>query len=187
MGHRCTLARFSIFPITSTRVLAVDGCFAAISGVCRRDPHTYTRVHDIAQRRCLNRKRDTMHVTSTKSRTFSVAIAAAVTFQATTARAQHASDNPVSTADDAYGLTLGLESVGIYSPGLVRGFNPQAAGNVRIDGLYIDQQGELSNRVVEGSTIKAGVSEIGYTFPAPTGIVDYDLRHAGGNVPSATI
>ncbi|GGA19393.1 hypothetical protein [Dyella nitratireducens] len=128
-----------------------------------------------------------MRVTSTKSRTFSVVIIAAAIFQATAVNAQHASDNPVSAADDAYGLTLGLESVGIYSPGLVRGFNPQAAGNVRIDGLYFDQQGALSNRVVEGSTIKAGVSEIGYSFPAPTGIVDYDLRHAGGDVPSATI
>ncbi|MFC3653295.1 hypothetical protein ACFONN_17170 [Dyella humi] len=69
----------------------------------------------------------------------------------------------------------------------MRGFNPQAAGNVRIDGLYFDQQGALSNRVIEDSTIKVGVSEIGYAFPAPTGIVDYDLRHAGGDVPSATI
>ena len=128
-----------------------------------------------------------MRVTSTKSRTFSVVIAAAVSFQATAVNAQHAADNPISAADDAYGLTLGLESVGLYSPGLVRGFNPQAAGNVRIDGLYFDQQGALSNRVIEDSTIKVGVSEIGYAFPAPTGIVDYDLRHAGGDVPSATI
>lgn len=128
-----------------------------------------------------------MRVTSTKTRTFSVVIATAAIFQATVVCAQHASDNPVSAADDAYGLTLGLESVGIYSPGLVRGFNPQAAGNVRIDGLYFDQQGALSKRVVEGSAIKAGVSEIGYTFPAPTGIVDYDLRHTSGDVPSATI
>ena len=128
-----------------------------------------------------------MRVTSTKSRTFSVVIAAAVIFQATAVNAQHAADNPISAADDAYGLTLGLESVGLYSPGLVRGFNPQAAGNVRIDGLYFDQQGALSNRVIEDSTIKVGVSEIGYAFPAPTGIVDYDLRHAGGDVPSATI
>ena len=45
----------------------------------------------------------------------------------------------------------------------------------------------LSNRVVEGSTIRIGVSEIGYAFPAPTGIVDYDLRHAGNGTPSATI
>jgi len=128
-----------------------------------------------------------MRAISTKRRTFSVVITAVVIVQASAVSAQHAADNPVSAADDAYGLKLGLESVGIYSPGLVRGFNPQAAGNVRIDGLYFDQQGALSERVVEGSTIKVGVSEIGYTFPAPTGIVDYDLRHVGGDTPRGTI
>ncbi|MGA2549773.1 MAG: hypothetical protein ABSF50_06455 [Burkholderiaceae bacterium] len=101
-------------------------------------------------------------------------------------QAQHASDDPVAAADDAFGLTLGLESIGIYSPGSVRGFNPQTAGNVRIDGLYFDQEGPLSNRVVEGSTIRVGVSEVGYAFPAPTGIVDYDLRHVGDGSPSAS-
>jgi iron complex outermembrane recepter protein len=75
----------------------------------------------------------------------------------------------------------------MYSPGQVRGFSPQTAGNVRIDGLYFDQQGALSNRVVEGSTIRVGVSEIGYAFPAPTGIVDYGLRSPGDGTPSATI
>ncbi len=104
-----------------------------------------------------------------------------------TARAQHASDDPVASANDGFGLTLGLESIGLYGPGFVRGFNPQAAGNVRIDGLYFDQQGALSNRVVEGSTIRIGVSEIGYAFPAPTGIVDYNLRHVGDGTPSATV
>jgi iron complex outermembrane receptor protein len=94
-------------------------------------------------------------------------------------RAQHAGDNPEATADDAFGLTLGLETIGMYGPGSIRGFNPQIAGNVRIDGLYFDQQGGLSNRVVEGSTIRVGLSEIGYAFPAPTGIVDYDLRSVG--------
>ena len=102
-------------------------------------------------------------------------------------RAQHASDNPVVSAEDAFGLTLGLESIGMYSPGQVRGFSPQTAGNVRIDGLYFDQQGALSNRVIEGSTIRVGVSEIGYAFPAPTGIVDYNLRNPGDGTPSATI
>jgi iron complex outermembrane recepter protein len=104
-----------------------------------------------------------------------------------TVRAQHASDDPVASANDAFGLTLGLESIGLYGPGFVRGFNPQVAGNVRIDGLYFDQQGPLSNRVVEGSIIRIGVSEIGYAFPAPTGIVDYDLRHVGNGMPSTTI
>jgi len=116
-----------------------------------------------------------------------VAIAAAASAGPSAAWAQHASDNAVTAADDAYGLTLGLESVGLYNPGLVRGFNPQVAGNVEVDGLYFDQQGGLSERVVEGSAIKVGVSEIGYAFPAPTGIVDYDLRHPGGDTPSATV
>jgi iron complex outermembrane receptor protein len=105
----------------------------------------------------------------------------------TAANAQHASDNPVATADDAFGLTIGLESIGLYFAGNVRGFSPEVAGNVRIDGLYFDQQGALSNRVVEGSTIRIGVSEIGYAFPAPTGIVDYDLRHTGKDTPNATV
>ena len=69
----------------------------------------------------------------------------------------------------------------------MRGFSPQAAGNVRIDGLYFDQQGSLSNRVVEGSTIRVGVSEIGYAFPAPTGIVDYQLRRPGDGTAGATV
>jgi iron complex outermembrane recepter protein len=102
-------------------------------------------------------------------------------------RAQHASDDPVASANDAFGLTLGLESIGLYGPGSVRGFSPQVAGNVRIDGLYFDQQGTLSNRVIEGSTIRIGISEIGYAFPAPTGIVDYDLRRPGDGAPSATM
>ena len=103
------------------------------------------------------------------------------------AMAQHASDNPVVSAEDAFGLTVGLESTGLYNVGFIRGFNPQTAGNVRIDGLYFDQQAPLSSRVIEDSTIRVGISEIGYAFPAPTGIVDYDLRHATDGKPAATI
>ena len=101
--------------------------------------------------------------------------------------AQHATDDPLAKADDAFGLTLGLETIGLYNPGGVRGFNPQTAGDVRIDGLYFDQQGNLSNRVVEGSTVRVGISSVGYAFPAPTGIVDYDLRHVGNGTPTASV
>jgi iron complex outermembrane receptor protein len=116
-----------------------------------------------------------------------VTVAIFARFQANDALAQHASDNPINSADDAFGLTLGLESVGIYNPGSVRGFSPISAGNVRIDGMYFDLQGPPSNRVVEGSTIRVGVSEIGYPFPAPTGIADYNLRNVGGDTPISTI
>ena len=127
-------------------------------------------------------------MSSVRSRTFPIAVAAMfATLPVTAARAQHASDNPIRSADDAFGLSLGLEKVGLYSPGSVRGFSPISAGNVRIDGMYFDLQGEPSNRVVEGSTIHVGVSEIGYPFPAPTGIADYNLRNVGGDTPTATI
>jgi iron complex outermembrane recepter protein len=122
------------------------------------------------------------------ARRFLIVVASVgVIFHGATLRAQHASDNPVVSAEDAFGLTLGLETIGMYSPGQVRGFSPLTAGNVRIDGLYFDQQGAPSNRVIEGWAIKVGVSEIGYAFPAPTGIVDYELRHPGDGTPSATI
>src|SRR5580700_7387077 len=127
-------------------------------------------------------------MTTPPSQHFPIAVAAiALLLHVAAARAQHAADNPVASAEDAFGLTLGLETIGMYSPGQVRGFSPQTAGNVRIDGLYFDQQGALSNRVIEGSTVRVGMSEIGYAFPAPTGIVDYDLRHSGNGTPTATI
>ena len=117
-----------------------------------------------------------------------VPVAVATLFATLPASAQqHADDNPITSAQDAYGLTLGLKSVGLYSPGLVRGFSPETAGNVRIDGMYFDLQGGPSNRVIDGSTIRVGITEIGYAFPAPTGIVDFDLRQPGGDTASATI
>jgi iron complex outermembrane receptor protein len=129
-----------------------------------------------------------LHSNSIPARKRAIAAALLLTVTAlSNVRAQHAADDPVASANDGFGLTLGLESIGLYGPGFVRGFNPQTAGNVRIDGVYFDQQGALSNRVVEGSTIRIGVSEIGYMFPSPTGIVDYELRRVGNGAPSATV
>jgi iron complex outermembrane receptor protein len=96
-------------------------------------------------------------------------------------------DNPVISAEDAFGLTVGLESTGIYNPGMVRGFSPQAAGNLRIDGLFYDQQASPSERIIEGSIIRVGISAIDYAFPAPTGIVDYALRRATDGKPTGTV
>lgn len=97
----------------------------------------------------------------------------------TSVLAQRADDNAVTVAEDAFGATLGDESIGLYSTSLVRGFSPVTAGNVRLEGLYFDRQAWLPNRLVEGSTIRVGLSAQGYPFPAPTGIVDYRLHKAG--------
>jgi iron complex outermembrane receptor protein len=95
------------------------------------------------------------------------------------ALAQRASDNAVTAAEDAFGVSVGVESIGVYSPSQVRGFSPVTAGNVRIEGAYIDRQGSIATRLIAGSTIKVGLSAQGYSFPAPTGIVDYRLRTVG--------
>lgn len=95
------------------------------------------------------------------------------------AHAQRVDENAVSDAEDAFGSNIGGETLGIYSPSEVRGFSPTDAGNVRIEGLYIDRQTELTSRLVAGNRIRIGPSVIGYAFPAPSGVADYRLRAAG--------
>ena len=95
------------------------------------------------------------------------------------AQAQRASDNAVTAAEDAFGTSIGNETIGLYSASQVRGFSPVAAGNVRIEGVYLDRQGFIADRLVSGSAIRVGLTAQGYPFPAPTGIVDYKLRDVG--------
>lgn len=90
----------------------------------------------------------------------------------------HSEENVITQASDAFGTSVGDESIGLYSGGNVRGFSAFAAQNVRIEGLYFDNQGPLSDAVRAGSTIQVGISALGYPFPAPTGIVDFYLRRS---------
>ena len=93
--------------------------------------------------------------------------------------AQRAEENVTTGSEDAFGRSIGNESIGIYNEGDVRGFSPIEAGNVRIEGLYFDRLGTLTSRLVEGSTIRVGIASQSYPFPSPTGIIDYDLRRVG--------
>lgn len=94
-------------------------------------------------------------------------------------RAQRADDNAVADAEDAFGSNDGGEDLGLYGPFDVRGFSPIDAGNVRIEGVFIDRQGDLSPRLVDGNRIRVGPSAAAYAFPAPSGVVDYRLRTPG--------
>ncbi len=96
------------------------------------------------------------------------------------ALAQRTTNNAVTQADDAFGRAVGNEKIGIYSSDEVRGFNPVEAGNVRIEGLYYDQQGLASNRMVDSTTIRVGYGARDYPFPAPTGVVDLKLEKYEG-------
>lgn len=90
--------------------------------------------------------------------------------------AQRTQDNVAREAEDGFGKSLGNESVGIYANGEVRGFSASDAGNNRIEGLYFDKQGAVTDVIVRGSAVRLGFTAFGYPLPAPTGIVDMELR-----------
>lgn len=107
-----------------------------------------------------------------------IALAAAQTTTAATG-ADAAEENPITTAGDAFGTSINGESIGLYQASNVRGFNPVDAGNVRLEGLYFDQQAAFTGRLVASSTIRVGPATLGDPFPAPTGIVDVRVRKPG--------
>lgn len=100
---------------------------------------------------------------------------------ASPALAQRADENAVTSAEDAFGTSVGHEQIGLYDEGNVRGFSPGSAGNFRMEGLYFDVQGSLGSRIVDNEVIHVGPSAQGYAFPSPTGIVDLSLRPTGKN------
>jgi len=112
-------------------------------------------------------------------RASSITLALALATAPTAVFAQRADDNATTSAEDAFGTSIGGEQIGIYNPNYVRGFSAAEAGNIRLDGLYIDQQATFTDRVIAGLQMRVGLSAQGYPFPAPTGIADYDLRKPG--------
>ena len=103
----------------------------------------------------------------------------AATALAGAAAAQRTGENAVTSADDAFGTSVGNETIGLYSIDEVRGFSPIAAGNIRIDGLYMGGIVIDNPRIQSGSTVRVGLSAQGYAFPAPTGIVELSVRPVG--------
>jgi iron complex outermembrane receptor protein len=96
------------------------------------------------------------------------------------AAAQRVDENAVVQAEDAFGLTVGDEEIGLYSSGDARGFSPKDAGNLVIEGLYYDQQTyDPTLRIVQGSVLHVGLSAQSFPLAAPTGVVDYRLRLPG--------
>ena len=67
--------------------------------------------------------------------------------------AQRVNENPVTAAEDAFGTTVGSQTIGLYDAQDVRGFSPSHAGNLRIEGLYFDQQTyDGNNCLMSGQT-----------------------------------
>ena len=104
------------------------------------------------------------------------------------ANAQRAEDNAITQAEDAFGSSNGFQTVGLYTVTDARGFNPQQAGNIRIEGLYADLTTQyLSYCLVRESTIRVGISAQSYDFQAPTGIANLTLSVPGRTSGSSVI
>jgi len=113
-------------------------------------------------------------------KTRSILLAGAIAMLPASAFAQRTAENLVTQSADAFGKSIGSEKIGLYSTDDIRGFNPIDAGNVRIEGLYFDHLDRVPSRLVDGSTVRVGVAAQGFSFPAPTGIVDYNLTYYSG-------
>ena len=96
-------------------------------------------------------------------------------------------DNAITQAEDAFGFSVGRESIGIYSASQARGFSPTQAGNVRIDGLYFDPAFGLQDLLIDNVSIKVGLSAQGYPFAAPSGIVDQSLRRPSSRLGGSLV
>ena len=104
------------------------------------------------------------------------------TLIATPTLAQRADANAVTAAEDAFGTSVGYQSVGLYTPTDARGFSPKQAGNLRIEGLYFDYvmpDADFDPCLVRKSTMRIGIAAQSFSFPAPTGIVDLTLSTPG--------
>jgi iron complex outermembrane receptor protein len=102
--------------------------------------------------------------------------------------AQRTDENAVTAAQDAFGTSIGFQNVGLYSANDARGFSPQQAGNLRIEGLYYDQETwTTSDCMVRETTMRVGVAAQSYRFPAPTGIADLTLRTPGDQSVSSAV
>jgi iron complex outermembrane receptor protein len=110
-----------------------------------------------------------------------------VSLVGTAAYAQRANDNAVTEASDAFGTVVGNQTIGLYSQTNARGFSPAQAENLRIEGLYYDQQTSGSDPYLfSRSDIRVGIAAQSYAFPSPSGIADLTLR-VPGNTPLASI
>jgi iron complex outermembrane receptor protein len=117
-----------------------------------------------------------------------VAAATALSWHAPACAQGRTDENAITQAEDAFGFSLGRETLGIYTAGNVRGFSPTSAGNVRIEGLYFDPAVfGLTDRLLRSSSVRVGLAEQGYPFISPTGVVDLRLRKPGDRASASAL
>lgn len=95
-------------------------------------------------------------------------------------------DDVVRRASDAFGVRIGAESFGLYNEFFARGFNLEAAGNYRLDGVYYVPAVTPAAPTVDSTLVRVGLAALPFDFPAPSGVVEYSLR-GPSSAPSAEV
>jgi iron complex outermembrane receptor protein len=92
-----------------------------------------------------------------------------------------AQDDAVASATDAFGERVGIEQLGLYDEGQVRGFSLEASGAYRINDAYFARAAALNDPVLAGVSVRVGAPAASLAYPQPSGVVVSRLRE-----PSAT-
>lgn len=90
-----------------------------------------------------------------------------------------AQESAVKSAADAFGERVGIEQLGLYNEGQVRGFDLGNSGAYRIDDAYFVRASPLNDPVLAGVGVRVGVNAARLAYPAPSGVVNYRLREPG--------
>ncbi|MEW5685553.1 MAG: TonB-dependent receptor [Pseudomonadota bacterium] len=106
-------------------------------------------------------------------------IAGLVVMTAFAAAPAAAQDNALRAAADAFGERQGIEQVGLYNEGQVRGFDLNNSGAYRIEDSYFARASGLNDPVLAGVAVRVGVNAARLAYPAPSGVVNYRLREPG--------
>ncbi|MDG2522516.1 TonB-dependent receptor [Caulobacter segnis] len=88
-------------------------------------------------------------------------------------------NNAAQAAEDAFGERQGVEQIGLYDEGQVRGFDLGNSGAYRIDGAYFARTSYLADPILQGVGVMVGVGASRLDFTSPSGVVNYRLRDVG--------
>lgn len=116
-----------------------------------------------------------------------LAIGISTAFSSGAAAQSRSGDNAVTQAGDAFGFSVGRETIGIYSSNNTRGFSPGQAGNIRFEGLYFDDLYDPSSALISNFSIQVGLGAQGFPFAAPSGIVNIALRRPAEKASASII
>lgn len=86
-----------------------------------------------------------------------------------------AQEDVIAAAEDAFGLRIGVESIGLYSESQVRGFRLEDAGNFRMNDAYFVRGSTPSNAVLSGVETRIGANAMAFDLVGPSGVIAYSL------------